>query len=282
MGPANRNDAQRSSASMSSSSDDGGAEDKFVERAGAPVNGHNGGNEDPGTNGAARAGGRIFELLQEERELPSTPTRIGNGIKRYRNTDQDAVFEQSSTDGLPIRPKSPAESLQSTPDDGPSVQGSVLSSPASSIRPSMASRPGLDSPTPSFRPFDRRFQSRLSSSSLSIPRASSPAFLRNHSRTTSVASVMPSDAGDTDTPSPPWEVVRWTKLKKLNGQAFSEVGKRNFGMPTCIAVSAYIVLGTSKGIILIFDYHQNLKSIIGPGTKGELGKSHVEMYRRLC
>ena len=78
------------------------------------------------------------------------------------------------------------------------------------------------------------------------------------------------DTGDVETPSPPWEVVRWTKLKKMNGQAFSEVGKRNFGVPTCIAVSASIVLGTSKGIILIFDYHQNLKSIIGPGTKGRL------------
>jgi hypothetical protein len=76
------------------------------------------------------------------------------------------------------------------------------------------------------------------------------------------------DSGETDTPSPPWEVVRWTKLKKMSGQAFSEVGKRNFGTPTCISVSASIVLGTSKGIILIFDYHQNLKSIIGPGTKG--------------
>jgi len=78
------------------------------------------------------------------------------------------------------------------------------------------------------------------------------------------------ESGDPDTPSPPWEVVRWTKLKKMNGQAFSEVGKRNFGVPTCIAVSASIVLGTSKGIILIFDYHQNLKSIIGQSTKGEL------------
>ncbi len=77
------------------------------------------------------------------------------------------------------------------------------------------------------------------------------------------------DPGETDTPSLPWEVVRWTKLKKLNGQAFSEVGKRNFGSPTCIAVSAAIVLGTTKGIILIFDYSQNLKMIIGPGTKGQ-------------
>jgi len=75
------------------------------------------------------------------------------------------------------------------------------------------------------------------------------------------------DSGDTETPSPPWEVVRWTKLKKLNGQVFSESGKRNFGSPTCLAVSATIVLGTSKGIILVFDYNQNIKMIIGPGTK---------------
>ena len=53
----------------------------------------------------------------------------------------------------------------------------------------------------------------------------------------------------------------------MTGQAFSEIGKRNFGRPTCIAIAASIALGTSKGMILVFDYNQNLKSIIGPGTK---------------
>ena len=53
----------------------------------------------------------------------------------------------------------------------------------------------------------------------------------------------------------------------MTGQAFSEIGKRNFGRPTCVAIAASIALGTSKGIILVFDYNQNLKSIIGPGTK---------------
>lgn len=67
--------------------------------------------------------------------------------------------------------------------------------------------------------------------------------------------------------------MRWTKLRKIAAHAFSEVGKRNFGRPTCIAVSATIALGTSKGIILIFDYNQNLKSIIGPGTKGMSSES---------
>lgn len=125
----------------------------------------------------------------------------------------------------------------------------------------------MGSPTPSFRPFDRRFQSRISSPSNLSPRPSSPAFLSSHSRHASIVSNLVLDQGDTDTPSPPWEVVRWTKLRKLNGQAFSEVGKRNFGSPTCVAVSTHVVLGTSKGIILMFDFNQNLKMIIGPGTK---------------
>ncbi|QSZ29312.1 hypothetical protein DSL72_003825 [Monilinia vaccinii-corymbosi] len=214
-------------------------------------------------------GDRIAELLQEETdEGISTPRKLGNGTNRYKQVQGAENISEDESVGAPRRINSPIDSILSIPDDPPSAQGSVLSSPAGSgILPSVASRPGIDSPTPSFRPFDRRFSSRLSISSLNAPRSSSPGFMRPHSRQVSMSSQMLPDAGDTDTPSPPWEVVRWTKLKKLSGQAFSEVGKRNFGTTTCIAVSASIVLGTSKGVILIFDYHQNLKSIIGPGTK---------------
>ena len=35
-----------------------------------------------------------------------------------------------------------------------------------------------------------------------------------------------------------------------------------------MAVSISIVIGTSKGIIPVLDYQQNLKTIIRPGTKG--------------
>ncbi|KAJ5245902.1 hypothetical protein N7468_000885 [Penicillium chermesinum] len=70
-----------------------------------------------------------------------------------------------------------------------------------------------------------------------------------------------------DLPPSPWDVVRWTKLRKITGQAFSEVGRRNFGRPTCLAVSTSIVIGTSKGIILVFDYQQSLKAIIGTSTQ---------------
>jgi len=61
--------------------------------------------------------------------------------------------------------------------------------------------------------------------------------------------------------------VRWTKLRKITGQVFSEIGKRNYGRPTVLAVSASIAIGTSKGLTLIFDYHQNLTATIGLGTK---------------
>lgn len=123
------------------------------------------------------------------------------------------------------------------------------------------------SPTPSLRPFDKRFQARLSQSPLQSPRPQSPAYLTTHSRQSSILGQIVQDNGDADTPDAPWEVVRWTKLRKISGQAFSEMGKRNFGRPTCIAVSASIALGTSKGIILVFDYHQSLKTIMGPGTQ---------------
>ena len=145
------------------------------------------------------------------------------------------------------------------------MQNSMLSSPGQQTRLSGRGH----SPTPSLRPFDRRFQARLSQSPLSSPRAASPAFPATHFPQSSVLDPIIHDNGDTDTVDAPWEVIRWTKLKKISGQAFSEIGKRSFGRPTCIAVSASIAIGTSKGIILIFDYHQNLKTIIGPGSQGK-------------
>lgn len=207
---------------------------------------------------------------------------------------QEGLLEAELADGLPAGAVSPAGSILSGAGAPPSVQvcpthpplppflsvgtdvlkklqDSLNSSPGSSILPSAATRPGPSSPSPSFRPFDRRFHSRLSSSASNSPRASSPALssIRNH-RNASLGSAFALDyAADSGALTPPWEVVRWTQLKKIAANAFSEVGRRNFGSPTCLAVSTSIVLGTSKGVILIFDYRQDLKLIIGPGTKGE-------------
>ncbi|KAJ6180097.1 hypothetical protein N7519_010558 [Penicillium mononematosum] len=153
----------------------------------------------------------------------------------------------------------------SNPDDSPSLHGSIPSSLSSSPL-ALRGSPRV-SPSPARRPFDLRFQSRLSSSPQSVSRAGSPFLAHLHSRQSSITSQLsPTPETEAEPLQGPWEVVRWTKLRKITGQAFSEIGKRNFGRPTCLAVSTSIVIGTSKGIILVFDYQQSLKTIIGTGT----------------
>ena len=131
------------------------------------------------------------------------------------------------------------------------------------------------------RPFGKRFQSRLDLSPGSTPRAQSPAFLDHDSRPPSLSSQFFRGQGQAegDSAPPSWDVVRWIKLKKITTQAFSEAGKRRFGTPTCIAASAFVAVGTSKGVILIFDYSQNLKTIVGPGTEGMPRQTHPRWVR---
>ena len=182
-------------------------------------------------------------------------------------TSQDVVSLQPAIQltGASPRPSSLDDSA-SIPDDTPSLQNSGLSSPRSDAQLAQppVSRKGS---TASRRPFELRFQSRLSSSYIGSPRAASPAFLNTHSRQASRASFGPPSDSANDDIETPWEVIRWNKLKRLTGQAFSEVGRRNFGNPTCLAVTDQIVVGTSKGLILVFDHHQVNKAIIGSGTK---------------
>lgn len=166
---------------------------------------------------------------------------------------------------------SPADS-GSIPDDLPSRPASILSSSPGPATPSGKRKSVARTPSGALQPFERRFEARSLASPASSPRAASPAFLSTHSRQISLSSQLSqisSQEGnpDDETPQPPWDVIRWTKLRKITSQAFSEAGKRNFGRPTCIAVSALIAIGTSKGLVLGFDYHQTLKIIVGPGTK---------------
>ncbi|RPB25819.1 hypothetical protein L211DRAFT_805442 [Terfezia boudieri ATCC MYA-4762] len=143
------------------------------------------------------------------------------------------------------------------------MEDSVASSPGASAYDSRLSS-SFHSPSPSLRPFDRRFQSRLQ------PQTPSPfpsALFTASSRSSSALGQQDELNGSIDANGAPWDVIRWTKLKKITTQVFSEAGRRSFGTPTCISIATTIVIGTSKGIILVFDYVQNLKNIIGPGTK---------------
>ena len=231
----------------------------------------------PGEDGPTRTGGveseygsHGYDQEEEMEELASIGSGANGMSFATRRRSQAEQEEDESASELSVqppvqRPQSPEST--STPDDTPSIQGSRLSSPGSSVPASQVSlRPHR--PT-SLQPFERRFSARLSPSPLASPRAMSPAFLATHSRQSSISSIlfMQPQPDEADTPQAPWDVVRWTKLKKITGQVFSEVGKRNFGRPTCLAVAASLVVGTSKGFILVFDYQQVLKSIIGPGSK---------------
>ena len=212
---------------------------------------------------------RDGELLPEGEFLPA---------EDYAQLDpeESGTPDEALPDEGPVTPRaaSPLASppySASIPDDTPSQAGSLLSSPGRGASP--LSRKAVNrSASGALQPFERRFEARPAASRSPSSRAGSPAFLSPHSRQVSISSQISqisSQAGseDTDTPQAPWDVVRWTKLRKITGQAFSEAGKRNFGRPTCCAVSALIAVGTSKGLVLGFDYHQTLKIIIGQGTK---------------
>jgi hypothetical protein len=108
--------------SNSSEDNDSGAEE-------ATLNGDelNGGQVTPtqssNENGLPPAGGRIAELLQEERQGASTPPQLGNGINPYKAFQQiESPSEDGSLDDLPRRSESPVDSMLSVPDDSPSVQ----------------------------------------------------------------------------------------------------------------------------------------------------------------
>lgn len=200
---------------------------------------------------------------------------LQNDYPHLERTEPEASDDATPDEG-PTTPRmqspllSPADS-GSIPDDTPSQHGSLLSSPGRDASPLPRKR-AIRPTSAALQPFERRFEARPTVPKSPSSRAGSPAFLSPHSRQVSISSQISQissqgESADTETPQAPWDVVRWTKLRKITGQAFSEAGRRNFGRPTCLAVSALIAIGTSKGLVLGFDYHQTLKIIIGQGTK---------------
>ena len=96
-----------------------------------------------------------------------------------------------------------------------------------------------------------------------------PGSLRPQSRSSSQASIVSlSYLTDDHTQAKPEENIKWTKLRKLNDRLYNEAGRRVFGSPTCLSVSGFLALGTTKGFVLIFDYQQVCKFVLGAGTIG--------------
>jgi hypothetical protein len=105
--------------SSSSADNDSGAEEDTINGDAKSAGSHTPTQEGI-ANGTQAAGGRILELLGEERDDAPTPEPLGNGINRYKKVPRiDDISEDGSSDALPRRPESPADSI---PDDSPSVQ----------------------------------------------------------------------------------------------------------------------------------------------------------------
>jgi hypothetical protein len=61
----------------------------------------------------------------------------------------------------------------------------------------------------------------------------------------------------------PWEAFKWTPLKKISDHLHSEAVRHSGGLPTVMAVSGVIAIGTTRGLVLVYDYSQNLRCILG-------------------
>ncbi|ODV92797.1 hypothetical protein CANCADRAFT_93471, partial [Tortispora caseinolytica NRRL Y-17796] len=60
--------------------------------------------------------------------------------------------------------------------------------------------------------------------------------------------------------------VRWRRLQKLSNVLYSEHSARAFGAPQCLAVGSSILVGTSRGLVLVFSYTQTLASVLGQNS----------------
>lgn len=67
----------------------------------------------------------------------------------------------------------------------------------------------------------------------------------------------------------PWEAFKWTPLIKVSDQLYSPAIKQESGLISVMAVSGVIAIGTTRSLIFVYDYSQNLKCILGDSTRGK-------------
>ncbi|CAG8499382.1 17627_t:CDS:10, partial [Acaulospora colombiana] len=116
--------------------------------------------------------------------------------------------------------------------------------------------------------------SRLRSmSSASIQSVQSQTSSR-HSHSSSPSVLGLEDIGSLS-PLEPWEAFRWAPLAKISEQLYSPDVSQNAGLVTVLAVSAdllvglcemvsgIIAVGTTRGLVMVYDYQQNLKCTLG-------------------
>ncbi|ORY80331.1 Golgi CORVET complex core vacuolar protein 8-domain-containing protein [Protomyces lactucae-debilis] len=106
-------------------------------------------------------------------------------------------------------------------------------------------------------------------SSLLSPALAGPRPRTAHSRSSSVLSMLNLQeiTDDQAKDLKPRDTLRWTRLKRISDHLYSPAGRKAFGIPQCLTVSGMLAFGTSKGLILVFDYKQTCTHVIGNGTR---------------
>ncbi|KAI7905949.1 Golgi CORVET complex core vacuolar protein 8-domain-containing protein [Cokeromyces recurvatus] len=70
----------------------------------------------------------------------------------------------------------------------------------------------------------------------------------------------------------PWDAFKWTPLIKISSQLYSDQMKKENGLVSVIIVSGVIAIGTTRSLVFVYDYSQNLKCILGESARAiELG-----------
>ncbi|CAB4420915.1 unnamed protein product [Rhizophagus irregularis] len=110
----------------------------------------------------------------------------------------------------------------------------------------------------SLRALDPSLARLRSTSSASIPSMQSRASSRL-SRSSSPSILGLEDLGLLAPPEP-WEAFRWSPMAKLSEQLYSN---QHAGLATVLAVSGVIAVGTIRGLIMVYDFSQTLKCVLG-------------------
>ncbi|KAG0190180.1 Vacuolar protein sorting-associated protein 8 [Apophysomyces sp. BC1034] len=64
----------------------------------------------------------------------------------------------------------------------------------------------------------------------------------------------------------PWEAFKWTPLVKISDQLYSDAIRNSSGLVSVITVSGVIAVGTTRSLVFVYDYSQNLKCVLGDST----------------
>ncbi|KAI9031792.1 Golgi CORVET complex core vacuolar protein 8-domain-containing protein [Phycomyces nitens] len=181
-------------------------------------------------------------------------------------TDGSGIHFDSSSDISRTSPNTPASPATYSSAQAGSFTSVSASLPATSRRASANLFFSLSENRTSSSPNFRRIDSSTGESSTS--HQSSDAGTPSD-RSLSLSALM----NDTNSPEneknsvEPWEAFKWTPLLKISEQLYSDSVRKNSGLLTVLAVSGVIAIGTTRSLVFVYDYSQNLKCVLGDSAR---------------